>query len=90
MNDICVDQIKVFDKLIMVACAEGRQIAFIDRLKMELLEDYVITLPESERFARVENFGEKSVTGGGTELIYKSEFVQIVEREGHMQVFLTT
>ena len=57
---------------------------------MELLEENVITLPENEKFARVENFGEKSVTGGGSELIYRSEFVQILEREGHMQVFLTT
>ena len=52
---------------------------------MVLLKNDIISLPEAETFYRVENFDSEQVTGGNlADLIFESDYMKTVAREGHM------
>lgn len=89
-DDICIDQIKVAEKLIVLACLESRQIVFIDREKMQVLNER-ITLPEGEVFSPVKNFAKAGADGvETTKFMFESDFFKLLDRVGHMHVLLST
>lgn len=84
LGENCVDQILVHDKLIALLCIDTKQIAFLDRERMELLPAN-IRIQDDEVFTRVDNFAESTVNSIDDEnLIFKSDLMQVVGREGQL------
>ena len=89
-DDICVDQIKVASKLIILTCLSSREVVFIDREKLKVLNSAVsddrITLLGSaagEVFSPVSNVG-------GDKFNFASDYIKLLDREGHLQIFIST
>ena len=84
-EDICVDEIKVGSKLIVLACLESKQIHLIDREKMNFLDPAIATiaLPEGEVFSPVTGIGSVNFK-------FKSDYFKILDREGHLRILIST
>ena len=93
-EDRCVDSIKASKNVIVLACASDNTIIFVNRSTMELLkiDNTPVVLKGVEKFTYIKDFDEEEVTGANTEdtLLFESDFIKVLDREGHVVAFVTT